>query len=381
MAAMTQNGTSSSDGSFGSSSLPPIVAITLGDPAGIGPEVVVKALAVNDSAGDGGSDGLLGGVCRPLLVGSYAVAEASVRRFADGLPLTRIESREQLAAHVWDGLTVPVWDMDPDAPGAADVPYGEATAAGGVVSIKSIELSATLALEGRVQALSTAPINKEAVHLAEYTDIGHQEVLARMAGVTEIATMLVAHRLRAVHLTTHVPFRDAYLHVTKEKILARLRLTDREFRKWGVAEPRIAVSALNPHGGDNGLLGREEIEEIAPAVEQAVSEGITAVGPLPADSVFLRGAEGVYDAVIALYHDQGHIAVKMHDFHGSVSVNLGLPFVRTSVDHGTAYDIAGTGVAEAVSMRAAIRTAALLATGRGLESAGPTRQESASAAG
>ena len=337
----------------------PIVAITLGDPAGIGPEVVVKALAANDD--------LRSGVCRLLIIGSYAVAEASANRFAGGLPLTRIDSREQLATYRWDGESVPVWDVD--VPGVSDVPYGEPTIAGGVVSITSIELAATLALEGRIQSISTAPINKEAVHLAGYTDIGHQEVLARMAGVTEIATMLMAHRLRAVHLTTHVPFRDAYKQVTKERVLARLRLTDREFRKWGVAEPRVAVAALNPHGGDNGLLGREEIEEIAPAVEQAVAEGIVAEGPLPADSVFLRGAEGDYDAVIALYHDQGHIAVKMHDFHGSVSVNLGLPFVRTSVDHGTAYDIAGRGVAEPVSMSAAIRTAALLATGRGLDTA------------
>ena len=342
----------------------PIVAITLGDPAGIGPEVVVKALAANDD--------LRLGVCRPLIVGSYTVAEMSAQRFAGGLPLAHVDSREQLADLAWNGAAVPVWNID--TPGASDIPYGEPTIAGGVVSITSIELAATLALEGRIQAISTAPINKEAVHLAEYQDIGHQEVLARMAGITEVATMLMAHRLRAVHLTTHVPFRDAYKYVTKDRILARLQLTDREFRKWGVAKPRIAVAALNPHGGDSGLLGREEIEEIAPAVVQAVSEGIVAEGPLPADSVFLRAADGEYDAVIALYHDQGHISVKMHDFHGSVSVNLGLPFVRTSVDHGTAYDIAGQGIAEAVSMSAAVRTAALLATGRGLETAN-TEQE------
>ncbi|MYD35569.1 MAG: 4-hydroxythreonine-4-phosphate dehydrogenase PdxA [Dehalococcoidia bacterium] len=338
---------------------PAIVAITLGDPAGIGPEVVVKALAANDD--------LRLGLCRPLIVGSYAVAEMSAQRFAGGLPLSHVDSREQLADVDWNGQKIPVWNID--TPGASEIPFGVPTIAGGVVSITSIELAATLALESRIQAISTAPINKEAVHMAGYKEIGHQEVLARMAGITEIATMLMAHRLRAVHLTTHVPFRDAYKYVAKDRILARLRLTDHEFRKWGVAEPRIAVSALNPHGGDAGLLGREEIEEIAPAVEQAVSEGILAEGPLPADSVFLSAAAGNYDAVIALYHDQGHIAVKMHDFHGSVSVNLGLPFVRTSVDHGTAYDIAGTGAAEAVSMSAAIRTAALLATGRGLDNA------------
>ena len=334
----------------------PVVAITVGDPAGIGPEVVVKALA------DDGE--LRSGICRPLIIGSSDVVDSAARQFANGLRLTSIGSREELDAYVWSATEVPLWNVD--VPGVQDVPPGLPTIAGGVVSITSIELAATLAIEGRIQAISTAPINKEAVHMAGYTDIGHQEVLARMTGVSEIATMLMAGRLRAVHLTTHVPFREAFSYVTQERVLARIRLTDRSFRGWGVESPRIAVSALNPHGGDNGLLGREEIDEIAPAVQQAMAEGIDVVGPLPADSVFLSGAAGRYDVVLALYHDQGHIAVKMHDFHGSVSVNLGLPFVRTSVDHGTAYDIAGKGVAESASMSAAIRTAALLATGRGL---------------
>ena len=347
-----------------SAEAPPVVAITLGDPAGIGPEVVLKALAANE--------GLRQGICRPLIVGNYSVAETAARRFADGLPLVRIDSREQLEAFAYTGDRAPVWDVD--TPGAAETPYGEATIAGGVVSITSLEAAATLALENRVQAISTAPINKEAVHMAGYRDIGHQEVLARMTGVTEIATMLMARRLRAVHLTTHVPFCEAHTYVTQERVLARLRLIDRSFRAWGVAAPRVAVAALNPHGGDNGLLGREEIEEIEPAVRQACTEGILVEGPLPADSVFLRGAAGDFDAVLALYHDQGHIAVKMLDFHGSVSVNLGLPFVRTSVDHGTAYDIAGKGIAEAMSMGAAIRTAALLAGGRGLETTAAERE-------
>ena len=347
---MTQNGQPAA----------PIVAITLGDPAGIGPEVVVKALAANDD--------LRRAACRPLLIGSYAVAELSANRFAGGLPLVGLNSREQLAAHQWDGNTVPVWDVD--VPGAPDVPYGAPSIPGGVVSITSIELAATLALEGRhtghlhrAHQQGGRPSGRIPGHWPPGGIGAHGRTSRRSR------PCLSRTGLRAVHLTTHVPFRDAYKYVTKDRILARLRLTDREFRKWGVAEPRIAVAALNPHGGDSGLLGSEEIEEIAPAVEKAVAEGIRADGPLPADSVFLRGASGEFDAVIALYHDQGHISVKMHDFHGSVSVNLGLPFVRTSVDHGTAYDIAGTGTAEAVSMSAAIRTAALLCTGRGLETA------------
>ena len=180
--------------------------------------------------------------------------------------------------------------------------------------------------------------------------------------------MLMAGRLRVVHLTTHVPFREAAQYVTKERVLARIRLIDRAFKQWGVSAPHIGVAALNPHGGDGGLLGREELDEIVPAVADAQAEGIQVVGPIPADSVFLRAASGEFHAALALYHDQGHIAVKMHDFHGSVSVNLGLPFVRTSVDHGTAFDIAGRGVAESRSMAEAVRMAARLATGRGFAS-------------
>ena len=188
--------------------------------------------------------------------------------------------------------------------------------------------------------------------------------------------MLMAGRLRAVHLTTHVPFAESASHVTRENVLGRLRLIDRSFRQWGVGQPRIGVAALNPHGGDAGLLGGEEPDELAPAVAEAVAEGLNVKGPIPADSVYLQAVAGEFDAVLALYHDQGHIAVKMHDFHGSVSVNLGLPFVRTSVDHGTAYDIAEKGVAEHRSMAEAIRTAALLATGRGFSEI-PTREADA----
>lgn len=333
----------------------PIIAITIGDPAGIGPEVVVKALAQNAD--------LRGDTCRPLLVGPWVVAEAARQQFAESLALVKVTSVEELAAFAWDGEAVPVWDVQ--VPGVEKVSFGKAMAVGGSASVQAIEEAATLAMSYQVNALATAPINKESVHHAGYDEIGHQEVLARMTGVSEIATMLMAGQLRAVHLTTHVPFHRAAEYVTKERILAGIRLTDRSFKEWGLLAPRIAVAALNPHGGDGGLLGREEVDEITPAVQEAQSEGIHVEGPIPADSVFLRAASGDFDAALALYHDQGHIAVKMHDFHGSVSVNLGLPFVRTSVDHGTAYDIAGKGIAEASSMVVAIRTAAQLATGRG----------------
>ncbi|MDA1097042.1 MAG: 4-hydroxythreonine-4-phosphate dehydrogenase PdxA [Chloroflexi bacterium] len=329
------------------------VAVTLGDPAGIGPEVVVKALSLDPDLLE---------ICRPIVVGPMAVLAAARDRFAPSMALSAFGSLANAGAGT--GVSIEVLDIPLPAGWVAPA-AGVATSGGGLASVLAIEEAARRALAGDVDAIATAPINKEAVHLAGYQDIGHQEVLARMSGVTEIATMLMAGRLRAVHLTTHVPFRDAAAFVTKDRVLARLRLIDRSFRAWGVSRPRIGVAALNPHGGDAGLLGVEEIEALSPAVAEARRLDIDATGPIPADSVYLRAAAGEFDAILALYHDQGHIAVKMLDFHGSVSVNLGLPFVRTSVDHGTAYDIAGKGVAQHRSMAEAIRLAARLAQGQG----------------
>lgn len=334
----------------------PLIAITLGDPAGIGPEVVVKALAAGD----------LQALCRPLVVGPLAVVEAACRRFAPSFRPWAVTAAD-VSGLAWDGRTLPVWDVP--VVGAEEVAPGAPSATGGAASVRAVEEAASLCLARAVDGMATAPINKEAVHLAGYAEIGHQEVLARMADAPEIATMLVAGPLRVVHLTTHVPFREAASYVRRDRVLARLRLTHRSLAAWGLPRPRIAVAALNPHGGDGGLLGREEIEELAPAVSDARAEGIMASGPIPADSVFLRALSGEFDAVLALYHDQGHIPVKMHDFHASVSVNLGLPFVRTSVDHGTAYDIAGKGLADPRSMAEAVRMAARLAGGQGLGAA------------
>ena len=324
----------------------PRVVVTIGDPAGIGPEVVAKTMA-------GESD--LSSVCRLVIAGPAPIV------------------RDAMAAHAPSSDVQVETVTMPD--GWSTPTPGIASTEGGHASVLTIEHAIRMATRGDVDAIATAPINKEAVHMAGYSDIGHQEILGRMTGVTEIATMLMAGRLRAVHLTTHVPFAEAAEHVTREKILARLRLIDRSFRQWGVGQPRIGVAALNPHGGDAGLLGREEPDAIAPAVADATAEGLSVEGPIPADAVYLQAVEGRFDAVLALYHDQGHIAVKMHDFHGSISVNLGLPFVRTSVDHGTAYDIAGQGIAEHRSMAEAIRTAAQLATGRGFSAASVASNE------
>jgi 4-hydroxythreonine-4-phosphate dehydrogenase len=226
--------------------------------------------------------------------------------------------------------------------------------------------AAELAMAGEVQAISTAPVNKEAASLAGYKAIGHMELLQEISKALRVATMLMSGRLRVVHLTTHRSLRVACDYVKRDRILSFLELTHNQLGQWGMPTARIGVAALNPHASDGGLLGDEEAQEIAPAVEDAKRKGISATGPVPADSVFNQAIQGKYDVVLAMYHDQGHIPVKVYGFETSISVNLGLPFIRTSVDHGTAFDIAGKGVADSTSMLEAIRVAVSLARGKGL---------------
>ena len=328
----------------------PYIAITMGDPAGIGPEVTARALM----------DRQVYEKCRPFVIGSAAAME-------DALRLIGSKESTHIAHSVDEVLATPdaIDVLDLELLNYGEINQGQVSAAAGKASVEWVLKAGELAAAGLVQAVVTAPINKEAASLAGYKDIGHMEIFQSQTGASDVATMLMAGALRVVHLTTHRALRVACDYVTKENVLAKIELTHSSFREWGFPTPRIGIAALNPHGGDAGLLGREEPDAIAPAVEDARAEGLSVEGPIPADAVYLQAVAGRFDAVLALYHDQGHIAVKMHDFHGSVSVNLGLPFVRTSVDHGTAYDIAGQGIAEHRSMAEAIRTAAQLATGRG----------------
>jgi 4-hydroxythreonine-4-phosphate dehydrogenase len=253
----------------------------------------------------------------------------------------------------------PGWNLlDLGIPEPEDFRFGQVQARCGELAVQAVEWAATRCLQGELAAMVTAPINKEAIHAAGYVnDIGHQEILARLAGVSQTATMLMTPGLRVVHLSTHKSLADAVRFVTAEQVLGKLHLIHQTLSQWGLHNPRIAVAALNPHGGEGGLLGREEIEELLPAVNQARQDGIQATGPLPADSVFNRAIAGEFDVVLALYHDQGHIAIKVHNFHESTTATLGVPMVRTSVDHGTAFDIAGKGVADATGMGAAIAAA------------------------
>lgn len=324
----------------------------MGDPAGIGPEVIVKALASKRLAGCGDL----------LVVGDIRVLRDAARRLGLALELATL-SADAIGTATWvrQSRTARVHDLGNADP--ASFALGRASAVAGRAAMQAIESATRLTLDGITSAIVTAPINKEATALAGYHDIGHLEYLARVTGSTEYATMLVTGRLRVVHLTTHYSLRDACDRVRRDAVLGKVRLTHRSFAAWGVAEPRIGVAALNPHGGEGGMFGREEIDEIAPAVASARAEGVDARGPYPADSIFNRAIDGEFDAVVAMYHDQGHIPIKVHCFAESVSVSLGLPIVRTSVDHGTAFDIAGQGKADETSMVAAIEGARRIVAG------------------
>ncbi|NQW17367.1 MAG: 4-hydroxythreonine-4-phosphate dehydrogenase PdxA [Chloroflexi bacterium] len=330
----------------------PKIAITMGDPSGIGPEVVLKALTSRPEVYDW---------CRPFVVGSLKATEHVTSHLPSGLKMTTVSSHEDVV-----GSHMNVEILNTDGYETESFPLGEHSVLSGVASHQWVETAATLARSGAIDAMVTAPINKESWKMAEMPDLGHQEVFKRLSGSDYVATMLVSGSLRCMHLSTHKPLRDAVDYVTTENVLMAVRLTEKHFRDWGFDPPRIAVAALNPHGSDNGLIGSEEAEEISPAVEAAKAEGITAFGPIPADSVFNQAIGGRYDVVVVMYHDQGHIPIKVHGFEESISVNLGIPWLRTSVDHGTAFDITGKWIADETSMIEAIKVAAALASGASL---------------
>ncbi len=322
-----------------------IIAITMGDAAGVGPEVIVKVLQLKQ----------IYSICCPLVVGESGIIQEAIKLVNSPLTLHPIKTAAELKGQF--GI---IDLLDLQNLGREEVVTGQVCEACGKAAMEYIAKAAELALQGEVKAIVTAPINKEATIKAGYGDVGHLEFLAHLTRATEYATMLVTGPLRVVHLTTHHSLRQACDLVTKERILARLKLTYDSFRQWGFERPIIGVAALNPHAGEGGLFGTEEIEQIVPAVKEAQGLGIDARGPFPADSIFTRAIGGEFDVVLAMYHDQGHIPIKVHGFEKSVSVALGLPFVRTSVDHGTAFDIAGKGIADSQSLEEAIKTAVSL---------------------
>jgi 4-phospho-D-threonate 3-dehydrogenase / 4-phospho-D-erythronate 3-dehydrogenase len=324
----------------------PVLALTIGDPAGIGPEIVVKALAALPP----------GTALRPLVVGDAGLLREVVRGCRLDLDVREVAGPEEVTGA---SGTVEVLDLG----NLERVEYGRVDAGCGRAAVEYIETACGLVRAGRVHGLVTGPINKEAIWEAGSPFPGHTEMLAELLGVGQdrVVTMFVLDRLRIFFLTRHHALREAIDQLTVERTLVTIRRVDELARQIGVDAPRLAMAALNPHAGENGKLGSEERDVLRPAIEQARAEGIDVVGPVPADAVFYQARHGRYDGVLSPYHDQGHVAAKTLDFFGTVACELGLPVIRTSVDHGTAYDIAGRWRAEPRGQVAAMRVAAELA--------------------
>ena len=326
----------------------PRIGITMGDPAGIGPEVVLKAVAEEE----------VRRACIPVIIGDAQLIAHTARTLdlQSGYDIVRAdepfpEHSEPVIYHLGNvsGFIEP--GIESGAAGKA---------AGGY-----IEAAVELCAAGSIDAVATAPINKRALFLGGYSFPGHTEFFAHLTGAEEYAMAFVAGNLRIVLISTHVPLAEAIRLVERDRVLKIINLANRELQRWGIERPRLAVAALNPHGAEGGLFGVEEASEIIRAIDAARRDDINVQGPFSADTVFLRASRGEFDAVIACYHDQAMIPVKCLSFGEAVNVTLGLPFIRTSVDHGTAFDIAGKGLAEHSSMVAAIKLAADLSTRAG----------------
>jgi len=320
----------------------PLLAITMGDPAGIGAEVVLKVLG-QDEVYDH---------CRPLVIGDRRILERAGEWVGSDL---RYEIVEDVRVGKYEPGCVSLMDMVNAEPGAC--PPGEIRAAAGAAAVEYVFRACDLAMGGEVDAVVTAPLHKEAMNKAGYAYAGHTELLTERTGAERVSMLLVGPQLRVVHVSTHVALAEAIRRVERKRIGEVIELAYRSCRVLGIEKPRIAVAGLNPHAGEGGLFGDQEEVEIVPAIEEARQRGLEVYGPEPPDTVFLRAVNGAFDIVVAMYHDQGHIPMKLLAFDSGVNVSFGLPIIRTSVDHGTAFDIAGTGVASAVSMRAAIETA------------------------
>jgi 4-phospho-D-threonate 3-dehydrogenase / 4-phospho-D-erythronate 3-dehydrogenase len=325
--------------------LKPLLGITMGDPTGVGSEIIVKAF--NSFRG------------RAVVIGDAGVMKAAAEIVKSSVKINTVHNVGE-AKHKEGTIDV----IDLHNVDINKLVRGKLDPAGGAAAYSYVELAVRLAMKNEIHAVVTAPLNKEALNLAGYNYAGHTEILADLCKVKGVVMMLAAGRLRVSHVSTHLSLRQACDRVKKDRIVQVIRLTEEAVRAIGKDKPRIGVAGLNPHCGEGGLFGDEEIREIAPAVNAATETGLNVTGPLPSDTVFLRGLQGEFDAVIAMYHDQGHIAVKMAGFDKGVDVTLGLPIIRTSVDHGTAFDKAGKGTASENSLLEAMRLAEQMSSAR-----------------
>ncbi|MDH4247185.1 MAG: 4-hydroxythreonine-4-phosphate dehydrogenase PdxA [Deltaproteobacteria bacterium] len=325
----------------------PMLGITLGDPAGIGVEVSLKALTEGNAPSG----------CRLLLIGEGVQVAAQMGFAKPGHELHIIRDASQAR---WEAGVINVLDMGVLT---SPLPPGQRDARGGEAAFKALEWGIHLTQVGVLAGIVTAPLNKDALHQAGHRFDGHTEILGHFCGQIPTFMLLSSPKLKIVHVSTHCSLRQACDRVKTPRILEAIRVMDIHLRKIGQSQRRIGVAGLNPHAGENGLFGTEEVEEILPAIEAARAQGIDAQGPIPPDSLYLRAYRGAFDAIVAMYHDQGHIPQKLVAFEEAVNVTLGLPLIRTAVDHGTAFDIAGQGKADPTNMVNAIRYALRMAQG------------------
>ena len=332
------------------SDIRPIIAITMGDPAGIGPEIAVKAMAERSIHND----------ARMMVIGNSAILKEAVAQTGLALSVRPVTEPEEAG---FDPQMINVVDLPLRS--EAVIKSGEISAEAGDMAFRAIHEAIDLAMEKRIDAIVTGPINKEALNLAGHHFSGHTEIFAHFTGTTKYAMMLAEDNFRVIHVSTHVSLRKACDLVKKERVLDVIGLMEDALRRIGIENPRIGVAGLNPHSGDGGLFGEEEILEIVPAIEEARKKGWDAVGPVPPDTLFAMARGGHFDGCVAMYHDQGHIPFKVLGFEWDekagrmksvrgVNISLGLPIVRTSVDHGTAFEIAGKGIASPDAMMNAI---------------------------
>lgn len=324
----------------------PIVCLTMGDGAGVGPEIIVKALSRDDVFDH----------CRPLVVGDAKLLER-----ASGIVGSRVSvhsiNRVEEATFTKGVIDCIDLDLLP-----SDLPFGQVSPEAGDAAYQYIKKAVELANAGLIDAICTAPLNKEALHKGGHRYPGHTELLAELTGTEDFAMMLSAPKLNVIHVTTHVGLIDAIQRIDPERVYKVIKMADETLKRSGIENPKIAVCGINPHAGENGLFGNgEEEEKIVPGVKRAQEEEIHVVGPLPADTLFFRATRGDFDMVVAMYHDQGHGPIKVLGLEAGVNITVGLPIIRTSVDHGTAFDIAGKGIADPASLEEAIRQAILLA--------------------
>lgn len=332
----------------------PILAITMGDPAGIGPEIIVKALAKP----------AIWRVCRPIVIGSVPVMQCTVKALKSPLAVVALNGHGQPLSRMSSSrgrLVV----LDPFSQPIGRFRMGEAASSSGAASVECIKTAVRLAENRAVGGIVTAPINKKAIHLGGYSYPGHTELLAHLTRSKKVGMMILGGPLKILFVTTHVAIRDLPDALTPTRVGGAIRLAHWALQKYfHASRPRIAVAALNPHAGEEGLFGDEERRVIFPAVKRARMSGINVTDPLPADTLFGKAIRKEYDAIVAMYHDQGLIPLKMMAFGHCVNLTVGLPIIRTSVDHGTAYDIAGQGKADPQSLIEAITLAARLTTVR-----------------